>query len=99
MNRQTSDTEILVMEFMSIFFIDLNQIINSEKKMSYWRNVKDDLIFDYDYTLKEFWIRDRERTIIKEMFQLPNEDFEKILKKWATENFKLEINWIYESPF
>ena len=99
MSQQTSDTEILVMEFMSIFFIDLIQIINTTRKMSYWRNVKDELIFDYDYTLKEFWIRDRERTIIKEMFQLPNEDFERILKKWATENFKVEIQWIYELPF
>jgi hypothetical protein len=101
MIKKTSDTEILVMKFMIIFFNELRQTIDYNLKMYEWRDMNGELIFDYNYNYiqKEFWIRDRDRFIIRDMFQLTNEEFDKILKKWATEQFKLDIDSIFELPF
>jgi hypothetical protein len=99
MIKKTSDTEILVMKFMIIFFNELRQTIDYNLKMYEWRDMNGELIFDYNYIQKEFWIRDRDRFIIRDMFQLTNEEFDKILKKWATEQFKLDIDSIFELPF
>jgi hypothetical protein len=99
MIKKTSDTEILVMKFMIIFFNELRQTMDYNLKMYEWRDMNGELIFDYNYIQKEFWIRDRDRFIIRDMFQLTNEEFDKILKKWATEHFKLDIDSIFELPF
>jgi hypothetical protein len=99
MIKKTSDTEILVMKFMIIFFNELRQTIDYNLKMYEWRDMNGELIFDYNYIQKEFWIRDRDRFIIRDMFQLTNEEFDKILKKWVTEQFKLDIDSIFELPF
>lgn len=57
------------------------------------------LIFDYNIKNNEFWICDKYRFLITNMFQMTDDEFNSTLKNWSEEKYGITISSIYDLPF